>query len=296
MHVLAEWPGALSVGRQDVASKHADDTSLGGLVQRVSSAAVGWEVPGFEAKVPVTRTNIWRHPEAHPLVLLMLVLDKYGQEGLEWELETLRLTLQRDGIELSQSSWTKLMAARVLLLSPSPWRQWNAFLPVCKGLSGTPPNFVYLEYPQLGELITGIDIMHIVDPHRETSTEVDKCVAAVLRADGIPYAPPPLSFAQRELDDPHLRCSDCEAEHRDDHDVRCITCGSTALVPIPPPFSGLRDTIGRLWRDRHQMPLPAGLAGLADDGVGNVTTRLLEAHDYAKSIRAAMAAQLRALQ
>lgn len=311
MDVLAQWPARLTRGDAPEAAKTAaeDDVSLLGVVRKLAAAAVRWEVdqPDFEkvaaelpkdatTRAPVSKTNIWRHPDAHALVLLTLVLDRYGQDGMEWEPETLRLTLARDGLQLSQSAWTKIMAARVVLHSPSPWRQWNAFHVTCRGLAGVAPNFHYLEIPELGHLMAGADAMHVLDPRRETSDEVDKFVAAALKHDGIPYAPAPIDFAQHELEEPELDCKNCGAVHRDDCDTKCVTCGSTLLMKRPYVFAALRDATRDLVEKRRKMPLDRALSGLPETSAGQVASRLLVATDFARRSRAAMTSQLRMLR
>ncbi len=311
MDILAQWPARLTRGEAPESAKTAaeDDTSLQGVVRKLASAAARWEAdqpdlekvgselpPDATTRAPVSRTNIWRHPDAHALVLLVLVLDRYGQDGMEWEPETLRLTLARDGIQLSQSSWTKIMAARVLLHSPSPWRQWNAFHVTCRGLAGLAPNFHYLELPEFGHLMAGVDAMRVLDPSRETADEVDKFVAAALKNDGIPYAPPPLDFAQNELEDPEIECKGCGAVHRDDNDTKCVTCGSALLLRRPFVFGALRDEIRALVEKRRKLPLETALRGLPETPAGNVAGRLLVATDYARRARAALTSQLKVLR
>lgn len=311
MDVLAQWPARLTRGEAPEAAKTAaeDDVSLHGVVRKLASAAARWEAdqpdlekvaadlpPDATVRSPVSRTNIWRHPDAHALVLLVLVLDRYGQDGMEWEPETLRLTLTRDGIQLSQSAWTKIMAARVTLHSPSPWRQWNAFHVTCRGLAGVAPNFHYLELPELGHLMAGVDAMRVLDPSRETADEVDKFVAATLKNDGIPYAPPPLDFAQNELEEPEIECKNCGAVHRDDNDTKCVTCGSTLLLKRPFVFAALRDEIRALVEKRRRLPAARAQAGLPETPAGRVASRLLDATDFAQRARAALTTQLRMLR
>lgn len=311
MDVLVEWPARLSRSEGPEPTKVAEDTdtSLPAVVRRVAMSAAHWEseqpdlekvaaeiLDDTELRAPPSKTNIWRHPDAHPLVLLTLVLDRYGEEGMMWEPETLRLTLVRDGIQLSQSAWTKIMAARVVLLSPSPWRQWNAFHVVCRGLAGLAPNFHYLEMPEPGHLMLGVDCMKTLDPRRITADEVDKFVAATLRADGEAYAPAPLDFAQDELEEPEIECKNCGAIHRDDSDTRCVTCSSHLLVKRPFAFAALRDETRALVEARRKLSLERALSGLPATSAGSSARRLLVALDYARRARGALASQLRMLR
>jgi hypothetical protein len=239
--------------------------------------------------------DIWRHPNAHPIVLMLLLLDKYGQEYLEWHPDVLRMTLERDGVALSNKVWNKILAGRVVLTSPSPWRQWEVFHWVCRALGGESPNFVYLEAPEIGHLVTGIEIMKLVDPKRQTSTEVDKFVAVVFKNEGIPFVPAPLDIAQHELEEPKIECTHCAAVHRDDNDVKCVTCGEAALRKLPFEFEGLKTECQQLWSARSKLPLSDAVENLPDTGAGSAVYRLLVEWDLAKTVKSQMIQQLRVI-
>lgn len=260
-----------------------------GLVELDKSAALSAEL----AATPVTIENIWRHHDAHPFVLLLLALDRYGEGVVEWLPDTVRMTFEKDGTVFSNGAFTKLLAARTLLGSPSPWRQWEVFHWVCRGLSGSAPSFVYLEEPEIGHLFVGADLLRLTEPKRKTGLEVDKYVAATFRTDGIHYAPPPLDFAQREIEQPQIQCQKCEAIHRDDNDTKCVSCGAAALKPLPYAFAASRDETKRLWEERKALPLERAVDGLPDSGAGNAVYRLLVQWDYARQIRSQMLQQLR---
>lgn len=246
---------------------------------------------------PITKANMWRHPNAHPLALALVLLDRYGESFFEWDPLPLKLTLERDGISLSNSVWTKIQSVRPLFTSPSPWRQWQIFHWVCLGLAGHSPNFVYLEIPEPGHLGAGFDMMRSVDPKRETSDEVDKFIAASFRNDGIPYIPDPLSFAQRELEVPRITCKRCGAIHRDDNDVRCVTCGSKkSLEPVPYEYAASRDAVKALYEEHRSAPLEKAVESLPDTPVGLAAHRLLVQWDYVSRVRAQLVDQLRMLR
>jgi hypothetical protein len=298
------WPrgGAAPAGtapHEEVPEIHeiSTDFLVGQAVDRIKD----WEHPPREKTaefVPddspsITAENIWRHRDAHPYVLLLLFLDRYGEESVYWLPDTAKLTLERDGTTISNSAFTKLMAARTLLATPSPWRQWEVFHWVTRGLAGLAPNFTYLEEPEIRHMFVGADLMKMVDPTRETSIEVDKYIAATFRNEGIHYAPEPLAFAQREIEQPQLHCTACDAIHRDDNDVRCVTCGSTHLKKLPYDFAASRDQTKTLWEARKNLPLLRAVDGLPDTGTGNAVYRLLVDWDYARHVRAQMVQQLR---
>lgn len=310
------WPHPAAVGDPQLgehekrAELSYDDHSPEFLLRGVVAELPSWEseMPegvektsalrfGTEDALPtVTKQNIWRHPNAHPLVLTLLLLDKYGQEYTTWEPEALRQTLKKDGIALSESVWTKILAARVVLLSGSPWRQWEQFHWIVTGLAGKPPNFVYMERPEIGFIMAGIDTMKMMDRERPFAEDIAKFVAAALRDRGIAYAAPPMQFAQEELDDRHILCGNCGTKEKDDHDVKCVACGSKELKRLPGLFESLRDQTKKLFDERKKLPLEKALDGLGQDAAGEATYKLLVHNEYKNQIRAQLISQLRMLK
>ncbi len=286
------------------------DVSLEGVLRGVAEDTVHWEneLPDGIEKVSaarlgtadplpsITTKNIWRHPNAHPLVLLTLLLNKYGPDYLEWEPEALRGTLKKDGVQMSESVWTKILAARVLMTSPSPWRQWEQFHWISYGLAGRAPNFVYLERPELGFIMSATDTMKMADRTRPMAEELTKYTAAVLRDNGIMLAPPPLQFAQEELNDRRLRCKKCGTREKDDRDIKCVACGSKDLERTDGPFEHLREPTEKLFKERRRLPLEQAVDGLPTTAAGNAAYKLLVHNEYRDQVRAQLVAQLRMLR
>lgn len=300
----------LIIEAEKSASMVYGDNSLEHILRGVVAEIPSWEEelpPGIEKfaearfgtedQLPtVTAKNIWRHPNAHPLTVLLLLINRYGQDCLEWEPETLRTTLRKDDITLSESVWTKIMAVRVVVTSPSPWRRWEQFHWVSYGLAGRAPNFVYLERPEIGFLMSAVDMMRIVDRERPFAEEIDKFTAVVLRDRGIMYAAPPLQFAQEELNDRRIRCKQCGTHEKDDHDIKCVACGSKDLERLPGPFEHLRDQTKALFDARRKLPLEKALEGLGHDAAAQAAYKLLVHNEYRNEVRAQLVAQLRALR
>lgn len=274
--ILPSWEDQLPEGIEKTAALRDDDSG--------------------DALPPVTFQNIWRHPSAHPLVLDILLLDKYGPEYLQWEPEPLRLTLKRDGTLISNSVWVKIQAIRVLHNSPSPWRRWEVFHWTALGLNGRSPNFAYMELAELGHLAVAADIMKIVDRDRITDEEVDKYVASVATELGELYLPEPLDFAQDELENRQFLCTQCGTVNRDDNDVRCPACGHELLQPVPHEHEGALEEVKALYAARKGMPLSLAVADLPETMVGTMAYRLLVHWDYRNEVRSRLIAQFRMLK
>lgn len=305
------WPSPGAAPQPPVertATPKLASNELGDVVLRAAGLIASWRVPAGLEKVAELRPGgdenvgvpnkdtIWSHPNAHPAVLLILLLDRYGQDLFEWDPEVILATLKKDGVNLSNPTKTKILASRVPVNSPSPWRQWEVLHWVALGLAGEPPNFIYAEDPEIGHLVSAYDYMQLVDPDRDTSDEVDKFIAAVFKEEGITYIPEPLSFAQHELEDPKIRCNSCGAIHRDDGDVTCVTCGSKDLVRVPYEHADLRDKTKSLWDKVKNMPLEQAVDLVPEDTPeGNAVYQLLVHWDYAHVQRALLGGQLRSL-
>lgn len=288
------WPTRLGLELEPAAEPlQYPECDTAGLADRCARAAAEWGTDKVAAaQEPVL---LYKDPDAHPLVLTLMVLDRYGNDSLDWDPEVLRVTMIRDNLQVSGTNWAKIMASRVLLASPSPWRQWHVFHWVARGLGGQAPNFTFFEEPEIGHLFLCADVMKIVDPARVTVLEVDKFVAATLRHNGQVWAPESLSFAQHALEDPQLECRACKALFSDTGDQKCITCGRAEMHRLPYPHAALRDACKALWAPRRDLPLVRAVEGLGEDAAGNLVYELLLHWDYASRMRRQLLAQLRGL-
>lgn len=247
----------------------------------------------IEPKVAAREPHLlWRDSEAHPLVLLFIVVDRYGQEALLWPADVLKATLERSGVALAHSAWSKILAARVLMQSTSPWKRWHTFHWVARGLCGLSPNFTYMETPEIWHLGLMLDCMKAVDPKRAIGLDIQKYIAAVLAAEGIRYAPPPLHIAQRELEERKIHCTACGATARDDDDVTCVTCGSKHLERPASEFTDLA-TRTKSWVQAHQSVKLDALHPHESDAAAQCGARLLVELAQIKERRRALSAQLR---
>lgn len=253
-------------------------------------------VHGQTGHTSATSRTIWRDPAAHAVTLVSMLVDRYGSSCLEWLPETLEATLKKDGIVVSNANWTKILAARPLTTNMAPWFRWHVFHWIALGLSGTAPNFEFLEEPRLGHLVHAVNVMKIFAPRQEFGDEVARYIAATLRMESVFHAPSPVEFAQDELEMTKIICRTCNARHRDDGDVKCVTCGSKQLEREPFEWADLRDKTKTGFEARRALPLAKAVDGLGHDSVGNAVYALLTNWDYAQDQRLALEAQLRMLR
>lgn len=156
--------------------------------------------------------NIFRHPEAHPVVLGLLLLRRYGIDYLTWSYETLERHIPMDfGIDqISILNGAKIQAIRTLQLTDAPWLRWEVFNwtlhPCCNQL----PDFQIIQVPTTAMIAVAIDTMARVRQDVQFSDEVRAFMQQAMHFDGVHVAVPPYDFLLDEavpdlLDEAEIR-------------------------------------------------------------------------------------------
>jgi len=110
--------------------------------------------------VPMPTTiNLFQHPDAHPFVLDLALLRKYGPEWMQWEPEVLESRIIQDfhTKNLSQLNFDKLQAVKCLHLVDLFWDSWVVFVPCVQALSNIPPDFRVLNAVTVPQLMIAVD-------------------------------------------------------------------------------------------------------------------------------------------
>ena len=151
----------------------------------------------------VTVSNLFRHPEAHPVVLDLILLHKYGPEWYGWETETLELRIPQDFNvkEVSDMVMSKIQAVRTLHMVDTFWKQWEIFCWCTMPFNGVYPDFHVMQVPTVAECMIAVDIANQIRTDVEWSSEVKAYLESVHRHDGIFVAQPPLEFVHMDLAD-----------------------------------------------------------------------------------------------
>lgn len=153
-----------------------------------------------DEKVPntVNAKNIFRHPDAHPLVLDLLLIDKYKEEWLGWEHETLEHRIPRDfGVDrVSDLNVSKIQAMKTLHLVDSFWQRWEVFVWVAMPLNARFPDFHVMQVPTVFQCMVAVDIANRVRDDMEWDDEIKHYLEVVHRHDGILLPQSPLSFVE----------------------------------------------------------------------------------------------------
>lgn len=146
----------------------------------------------------VTLSNMWRHPDAHPIVLSVALLQKYGSDWLLWEPETLRSIVPGDfGTQsLSDINLTKVQAMRTLHLVDTFWLQWEVFGWCTVSLNGVFPDFGTMQVPTVAQCMVAVDIANRVREDVSWSDELRGYLSAVHLHDDVLCPQSPLDFVK----------------------------------------------------------------------------------------------------
>lgn len=150
----------------------------------------------------VTVLNFFRHPQAHPLVLDLCLLKKYGPDFLTWEPETLEIRVPQDfrTTEVSDLNMAKIQACRTIHLVDTFWDRWEVFCWVTAALNGHFPDFDALQVPTVSQAAIAVNTAQQMRDDVPWSSEVKTFLAQVFRFEGIFFPIPPLDFVPVETD------------------------------------------------------------------------------------------------
>jgi hypothetical protein len=268
------------------------------------------------AAVAASREPILRYfnyHDAHPIGLMMVLIEKFKIHWMAWEPETVQQEVIKSfkATGISNHNWQKLQAIRTLVHAVGFWEEWHTFEKVIQALNNNVPRFDITQRCTLAQLMAGVDIANTI--RRETfSDEVVRYIAACALDDGVVYLPPPLDFAQGVLSKPMYRCRVCGTVDTDDTDGRCDFCTGRFQDDRPLNFKPSKAVSADVGTDvekflaRDPAPVKKRFNELKlkdrselDLSVSNVdsqTVKLLVAFDYMKLRQRQLTAQLEELK
>jgi hypothetical protein len=155
--------------------------------------------------------------QAHPIVLLNFLLQKYGHGCLEWPPSVLKKTVQDDfNLSMSRVNVTKFLAAAAVATRDDFWTRWEVFHFLCQGLNGVVPDAESLNEHTVGQMMVAVDIATQIRKDLKElghpvffTEEVARYVAAQALHQGIWYLPEPLHFAEKYASKKWYHCNDC---------------------------------------------------------------------------------------
>jgi hypothetical protein len=175
----------------------------------IKQAAVDDEEKLAEAS-GVTVQNIWRHPDAHPVVLDYMLLEKYGPEWMLWEPETLQSRIPEEfkTQSLSDLNLSKIQACRTLHLVDSFWQRWEVFLWCTMAFNGEFPDFEVMQVPTVAQCLVAVDIANRLRDDVEFTLEAKTYLEAVHKYDGLLLPLPPLDFVTVDVSEVNVNLED----------------------------------------------------------------------------------------
>jgi hypothetical protein len=157
-----------------------------------------------------TLDNLFEHPDAHPYVLDLALLKKYGPEWLEWEPDTLFMQVPEDfnSASISDLNMSKLQAVKTLHLVDGFWQEWEIFTPVTMALNGLFPDFRVAQVPTVAQCAVAVDIARRIRTEPAWSDEMRAYLEVVHKHDGISCSIEPLEFVEVDMEDYPVDCAD----------------------------------------------------------------------------------------
>jgi hypothetical protein len=220
-------------------SKRADEEFFEGLGRQPPEIAtfedpeeIMQEKTAQQALRPVTKNNLFSHPEAHAFVLDLALLKTFGLDWLKWDPDTIFTEVQRVfKTSIADVNRVKIMVTMTLHVTDVLWDQWEVFENGILALNGIIPRTNLIQPPDIPLLMSGVDIINSIRKE-DFDEEVARYSAACFLNDEVSYAPEPLEFCQVYISRPRYRCGECDKE-------------GSAL----PPFNGHCDSCSRKFED-----------------------------------------------
>ncbi len=150
--------------------------------------------------------EVLQHPHAACSSAWRAVLKLLGATALAYEPDTLRIELERRGIEWTPSLAAKVLGAQTIQISREWVHNYDVFFAFALAASGVPAASDALHHPSPVDLAWAVMDIEELTGAKLTDDEgfdpdrVDPAIAVVLHDDGWVYTPDSLRFAQDALD------------------------------------------------------------------------------------------------
>lgn len=199
-----------SINRAATASPLGEEST--DELETTQSSEESNEVPGPPILAVVSKRTLFSHPDAHPVVLDLALLQAYGADWLEWEAETLQIRIPQDIGPLSDLNLSKVMANKTLHLVDTYWENWEVFIWCTMPFCGFFPDFDVMQVPTVAQCSVSVDIAGRLRSDAQWSSEMKDYLASVHRHDGIFVTQSPLEFV--EVDKSGVEIDEKEVQRR----------------------------------------------------------------------------------
>lgn len=142
---------------------------------------------------PETLAQLVANPEAHPLVLNVLMLKTYGPEYLLWSMPAVERGLEAFG-DAHDVNVAKLMAAQLCHTTDGPWKRWEQFTVVASAFTDILPDFEVMQVLDPIQISIAVGIMNTLEDRPDWSEEVRLYIATSYSYHQVMLPTPPITF------------------------------------------------------------------------------------------------------
>lgn len=193
---------------KSVADNGPDSASLGSLkpseesteeIETTQEQPQPNEVPAPPIPSKVSVKTLFSHPDTHPIIIDLALLQRYGTDWLEWEPDTVRHFTFEDLGPMSDLNFSKAMACKTLHLVDSYWKQWEVFNWCTMPFNSVFPDFQVMQVPTVAQCAVSVDVANRIRSDVEWSGEIKKFLEIVFRHDEIYCPQPPIDFVHVDV-------------------------------------------------------------------------------------------------
>lgn len=146
--------------------------------------------------------QVLRSEDTYATTLLIVFLDQFGIEALDWSPETIKLELQDEfQTEISSSTLDRLMAAITVVTTDDFYRRLPYFIQLCNVLSGDDLDLATFDPADASEIAWGMTEALLLFPPEDSnpfSAEIQHYIGQVVSAEGIVNPPDVLAIGLQE--------------------------------------------------------------------------------------------------
>jgi len=212
----------------------------------------------------------WTSDESYGSTLLVMLVDAYGPDALEWHPQTIKMQVKDDfDVELPQSLCDRLMAAIAVVTTNYFYADLKRFCYICEALSGNEIDPDVFDPPDVKECAWGLSEGVLLNPPDDGETfaeDIQHYLASILEAEGF-IRPPRIfrhilgdSFREQMVmdfsDDKDLAAAVWKMQEQKTQEVDdMVRDGMRDLVmqisSLPLRTGDARDLVKRMQRDLH---------------------------------------------
>lgn len=221
--------------------------------------------------------QVFTRPDMHASCLLLLAVDCWGTEIMEWEPETITTAVREQyGVEIDALNYDKLQAAISLLSSTLYHRSPGAFCAINSAFSFKPVKNKQFNVCSLNDVLWGTTEAQLIEGSEEFvaqgfTHDISRYVGQLLQAEGITNPPSNLSFA--EFDENFIDPMNT-AEFEDPETWKMTMQREEGEISDMNNFMGVN--LMRLFRQIKELPLTnhKELRDNVDEMLDNIKTKL----------------------